>query len=387
MPSHAPPVVFVTCYYSPYVSGLTAHVRGLAEGLAARGHTVRVVTSRHEPSLPREDWIGGVHVERVRPALSFDKGLVLPGLVPRALRAAGRHGTIIPVLPLIEAPLLALGHPLRTLPLYICDLRLGDTRVAQGIERLAHASAKVSIRRAPAFLASSREYAGASRVVGSALTPVVESPPPIEVTRFAFSDPEPLVSRLGLRGTRRIGFVGRLVQEKGILVLIDAFRLLRDEFPDLRLVIAGEGHAVAGGGMHDVIQAAISPTDGVLLTGFLPDEELPAFYSMLDVLALPSIDPLEAYGMVQVEAMLCGTPVVASDMPGVRIPVQRSGMGGVAAPGNPAALAREIAKVLRARSTFVRGRGEIARLFSPEIPVDLLEAEILRRLLVRPGPG
>ena len=48
---------------------------------------------------------------------------------------------------------------------------------------------------------------------------------------------------------------------------------------------------------------------------------------MIDVLVLPSVDPLEAFGMVQIEAMLCGTPVVASDMPGVRVVIRKTGYG------------------------------------------------------------
>ena len=52
-----------------------------------------------------------------------------------------------------------------------------------------------------------------------------------------------------------------------------------------------------------------------------------AFYNLVDVLALPSIDPLEAFGMVQIEAMFCGTCVVASDMPGVRVPINKTGYG------------------------------------------------------------
>ena len=52
-----------------------------------------------------------------------------------------------------------------------------------------------------------------------------------------------------------------------------------------------------------------------------------SFYTCIDVLVVPSINSTEAFGLVQVEAMMMGVPVVASDLPGVRVPVQKQGWG------------------------------------------------------------
>jgi glycosyltransferase involved in cell wall biosynthesis len=60
--------------------------------------------------------------------------------------------------------------------------------------------------------------------------------------------------------------------------------------------------------------------------------------------------------MVQVESMLCGTPVVASDLPGVRVPVQATGMGKLAPPGDPRVLAEAILEVLEHRERFLLPR-------------------------------
>ncbi len=65
----------------------------------------------------------------------------------------------------------------------------------------------------------------------------------------------------------------------------------------------------------------------IIFTGYINDSELISFYSMIDILVLPSIDPLESFGLVQIEAMLCGTPVIASDMPGVREVIRKTGNG------------------------------------------------------------
>lgn len=100
----------------------------------------------------------------------------------------------------------------------------------------------------------------------------------------------------------------------------------------------------------------------IRFTGRLTDAELDAFYRFVDVLALPSIDPLEAYGMVQVEAMMRGTPVVATDLPGVRMVVQRTGMGRIVPRRDPHALAIALGQVLYENDFTRQSPKEIFRL-------------------------
>jgi len=78
---------------------------------------------------------------------------------------------------------------------------------------------------------------------------------------------------------------------------------------------------------------------------------------------VPSLNSTESFGLVQVEAMLHGTPVVASDLPGVRVPVRMTGMGEIAPIGDAAGLAEAILRVLRDRPRYVRPHNEIAERF------------------------
>lgn len=383
-----PRVVFVTYYYSPYVSGLTLCTRALAEGLARLGWEVHVVCGHHDAATPPEEVINGVTVHRLAPRGGVDKGIVVPGLVPAALRIAGGTGMIVPVLPLIEAGVLSRLRPRsRVVPFYVCDLRLGDGAASRALERLAHRSARSAVRRSLAYTALSEEYARASRVIGDIERPVVGVRPPVSRGGFASVDSTALRERLGVpAGTPTVGFLGRLVPEKGLPVLIDAVRRLRSAVPGLGLVIGGEGDAVAGGGLGAALRITAAREDWITFTGFLPQEDLAAFYSMLDVFALPSIDPLEAFGMVQVEAMLCGTPVVASDMPGVRIPVTVTGMGELAPPGDASGLAESIGRVLAGRAGYVIKPDEVLRLLDPTEGIDALD-QLLRFLSALPGSG
>ena len=93
---------------------------------------------------------------------------------------------------------------------------------------------------------------------------------------------------------------------------------------------------------------------------------MPSFYALCDVVAVTSLNSTEAFGMVQVEAMLCGTPVVATDLPGVREAVRRTGMGRIVPPRDPDALAAALIEVVRNRAAYVRPRAAVAAEFDLE---------------------
>ena len=82
------------------------------------------------------------------------------------------------------------------------------------------------------------------------------------------------------------------------------------------------------------------------MLGRLKFDDLVTFYSLIDVLVLPSVDPLEAFGMVQVEAMLCGTPVIASDMPGVREVISKTGYGRLIRKRDPEDIADKVCEAM-----------------------------------------
>jgi glycosyltransferase involved in cell wall biosynthesis len=109
--------------------------------------------------------------------------------------------------------------------------------------------------------------------------------------------------------------------------------------------------------------------------------ELAAFYPNCDLVVLPSLNSTETFGLVQVEAMLCGTPSIASNLPGVRQPVVQTGMGKVVPIGDADRLAEAIIDVLRERPSFVRPRQEIVARFNTTLTADGYETlfeELLR---------
>jgi glycosyltransferase involved in cell wall biosynthesis len=91
-----------------------------------------------------------------------------------------------------------------------------------------------------------------------------------------------------------------------------------------------------------------------------------AFYPNLDVLTVPSLNSTEAFGLVQIEAMMNGVPCVASALPGVRQPVRMHGMGKIAKIGDAVSLAESILEVLNEPHRFKGDVAAIRKMYNPD---------------------
>jgi glycosyltransferase involved in cell wall biosynthesis len=331
--------VIAVSYYSPYVSGLTETARAVAEGLAKRNWRVAVVCSRHDRRLPRREQVNGVDVHRTDVLLRFGKGVVSPAFPFVVVRLARQARVLNLQAPLLEAGLISAltrGTPL--VMTYACDVVLPPTPVNRFITRVIDASHHFALRRAKVKMVSSEEYAARSRLSGALLPGAVTFTPPC---RLHSGGSPTFRETSGLH----VGFLGRIVEEKGLEYLVDGFRRIPD--PDARLLLGGPFEGVAGGSSVARIRKAAVGDPRIRLLGHVPEEHLPDFYASLDVFAFPSVNALEAFGIAQAEALLVGVPVVASDIPGVRLPVERTGLGQIVPPRDTEAIAKGICYVAR----------------------------------------
>jgi glycosyltransferase involved in cell wall biosynthesis len=345
-------LLFLLTYYRPHLSGLTMAVARRAEALVARGHRVTVLTSRQNAEWPLDQTLSGVRVARLPVIYRAGKGVLLSGYGARLGRLAAECDAIVLCLP--GTPLEAwwaarwarrLARPL--LIEYFCDLRLAGGLGARLVEAAAGWGHAIAARSARAIVFGTEDYAAASpfaarfREKVRVVLPMVEIPVPDPAAAAALRQCH------APRGERLIGFAGRLSSEKGIHVLLDALDLLPAAGHDARLLMAGDMETVIGEAAYRRrIRTRIEGLGDRCRPLGVVEPDLSAFYAACDVLALPSLNSTESFGLVQAEAMLCGTPVVASDLPGVRMPVRWTGFGRIAPPGDAGALAKAIAEVL-----------------------------------------
>lgn len=149
-------------------------------------------------------------------------------------------------------------------------------------------------------------------------------------------------------GPLHIGYVGRLARQKSLGVLLDAFEGLSDAIGRVVVLnLCGPAADIIGEtDWQKTLQAANASDGRIRYHGVLHGTDLQAFYGGLDLMVLPSTDRQESFGLVQVEAMLQGVPVVASDLAGMREPVRQTGMGLLSRPGDADDLRACMAKVL-----------------------------------------
>ena len=362
----------VLTYYSPYVSGLTNVARDLAEGLAARGWRVCVVASRHDPALPTHEVVNGVEVVRAPVLAKVGKGTIGVNLTRLALREMGRSAVVNLHLPLVEAGLLARLSPVPVVSTYHCDVSLptGDGPVLRRVvnqvqHRAIDLSSGVALHRSAAAVVSSEDYARHSRLwpaIDGRLVAVPPPCPPREAGRPTFR-----------RGDGfHVGFLGRIVEEKGVEHLVDAFLALDD--PHARLLIGGDFEGVAGGSVVDTVRRHIRDDPRITMLGFIPEDDLDDFYASLDVFALTSVNAFEAFGIVQVVAMMAGVPALVSDLPGVRTVVEETGFGAVVAPRDVDGLTTALARLRDAPPDTAAGRTAAARRYSVDAVLDAYEA-------------
>lgn len=370
-------ILMVITYYDPHVSGLTIYCKRISEELARRGHKVTVMASSNLPGLPAREVINGVDVVRLPVALRVSKGVIMPTFPLDAWRLLREHDAVHMHLPLMESSYLAwLARRLRkrSLITYHCDLRLPHSPVASNIVRALTWSHRLAAKQTGYVVTYTRDYAVNSRFLKSLSEKVRTVYPPIDVVPPDRAATRAWKKDLGLDGDRIVGFAGRFSEEKGGNYLLGSIPEVSREIPNVRYLFAGEYKKVIGEDYYGKIQPLIEQyRDRVVFLGELKGQKLSNFYSMSDVLTLPSINSTESFGMVQVEAMLCGTPVVASEIPGVREATKVTGMGKTVPPRDSGALADALKEVILNRDRYTTPRVDIAQTFSVGRNVDFYE--------------
>jgi glycosyltransferase involved in cell wall biosynthesis len=309
----------------------------------------------------------------------------MPTIGWEATRQVPAHDVISLHLPQLDATGIAVRGRLLRRPVvttYHSDLILPPSplnRVAQAVSDLGNdAVAHLS----DVLVAYTDDFARHSRYLSKYLHKVRVIPPPVEMAAPESVAVRAFRDRHGVNGAGPIiAVAGRVAAEKGVEYLLEALPLVAARYPGVRVLHAGPREAIGEAGYLKRMDALIErQRDRYTFVGTLNQQEMAALFGASDVHVLPSINNTETFGLVQVEAALCGTPSVASALPGVRMPTQMTGMGRTAPPRDPAALAEAILDVLDHRERYLRPRAPIAEQFAPATTAAAYEAIFLELL-------
>jgi rhamnosyl/mannosyltransferase len=297
-------ILQVNKLYHPTIGGVETVVRDIAEGLSGRVDMTVLVCGAN--GAAGEEVIRGVRVVRAK---SYGVIMSLPISLDffRKFRALSRQADIIQ----IHAP-----FPLADLALWLfdCQARVAvwwhsDIVRQKLFSRPLRPFIHHTLRRADAIIAATGGHA-----LASAFLPEYKDKCQIIPFGLNFADyPEPvdksfLTARLNDKTSVKLLFVGRLVYYKGAQVLLDAMGWVRG----VELFIVGDGklRAQLERGARERDLSAVTH-----FLGHLPRDELLAAFYDCDLFALPSVANSEAFGIVQLEAMRYGKPVINTDLP------------------------------------------------------------------------
>lgn len=359
-------------YYRPHYSGLTIYAERLARALAARGHQVTVLTSRYDNDLAEKEEKDGVQIIRPGVLVQISKGVIMPSMPIWAWKLIRESDIINTHVPQPDAAVInslgrLLGKP--SVLTYHCDLQLPNGFIHYLANQGSHLANRISAKYADVIVTNTLDYAQNSPFLSRYLEKIHPIPPPIELSPI---DPDAITAFREKNeiepGQRIIGMAARLATEKGVEYLVEAMPAVLEQFPTARVLFAGQYQGVLG---EELYAEKLSPLirelgDHWKFLGILSPEEWSVFFHETEVSVLPSINSTESFGMVQVESMFCGTPVISTDLPGVRQPVMMTGMGLSVPPKNPGALSKALIEILSSPNGYGGNQQEVIRLFSSD---------------------
>lgn len=382
-------ILAILTYYYPHWTGLTVHAVKVAEGLAACGHQVTVLTSRHSPELPRDEIINGVRVIRLQPVAQLSRGKVTPAFPYAAGLLIAQHDVVQIHTPLPEAPLVALLCRSLNRPLLMThhgDVVMPTGAVNQFIQNTAFVVLRSTAKLANAVTSYSQDYADHSRLLRPFQNKLHYVYPPVEIPSPDPEETQAWKTRLGLDDRILIGFAGRWVEEKGFDYLLQCLPLIRRVYPQAHLVYAGEQHVVYDHFYEQCLPLVEAQREHITFLGLLTDpQQIANFYHMCDLFTLPSRTDMMA--LVQVESMLCGTPVVATDIPGARVVVRETGFGKLTPPHNPEALAQTIVDVLDNCEQYQPTVAKVRSIFNTQQTMEKYEGLMEKLINVEQTPS
>ncbi len=378
-------IALVSPYDFPYPGGVTKHITNLAKSFRRCGHQVRIIaaSSRDADEVPPDVIRISSFVVPVRYNGSVARISFSPRLARRVRALLRRetfdvlhlHEPTTPTLPWVvlrqaqkllpQTALIGTFHAYRETPslAYVCARPLFQ-RVVNCLD------GRVAVSQVARDYISTY-FPGSYRVI----------PNGVDVALFGEPSLEPLSQ---FSNGLNILFVGRLEPRKGFHYLIEAYARVKATLPEARLLVVGPYTAEDRTPYErDVRRLRLRD---VHFIGYVPDEELARYYQNSHVFCAPSTG-FESFGMVLLEAMAAGTPIVASDIEGYRAVVSHQVEGLLVSPRDPGALADALIRVLQRpdlrRAMSVRGRATASHYAWDQVAERVLDyyCEVLERKL------
>jgi glycosyltransferase involved in cell wall biosynthesis len=288
-------VLHVGKFYPPHMGGIETHLQALCSELA-KSLDVRVLVS-NDGGIPIEEQLESVPVVRVPTRLTLASTPISPGMVRHIRRSGADIVHLHLPNPMAVLAYLASGHRGRLVVTYHSDT-VRQKVLGALFEPLLH----MALRQSSAIIATSPDYYATSTVLARHLDRCHVIPYGIGLEQFEQCDRAAVTKLRRQYGDRLVISVGRLVYYKGFEFLIRAMSQVNG-----KLLVVGDGPLR---GKLEQLAQEIGVADRVIFAGEIQNQDVVPYYHAADVFVLASVARSEAFGIVQIEAMAAGLPVV-----------------------------------------------------------------------------
>ncbi len=319
-------------FYPPHMGGIETHLQALCAELSKELDLRVVVSSDSRERI--DEVLGNVRVSRIPTHFTLASTPLCPGMISQI---RGSEADIVHIHlpnPMAVLAYLASGHRGRLVVTYHSDT-VRQKVLGALFEPLLHQC----LRRSSAIIATSPDYRRTSEVLARYQDRCHVIPYGIALGQFEQSDPAAVAKIRAELGERVVISVGRLVYYKGFEYLIQAMRQVA-----CRLVIIGDGPLRP---KLQELARELGLQDKIVFAGEIQNERIVPYYHAADVFALASVARSEAFGIVQIESMAAGLPVVNTQLDsGVPFVSLHGQTGLTVPPRDPEALAQAINRLL-----------------------------------------
>ncbi len=310
-------------YYFPHISGLSEYARRLAEGLNSVETQVEVICNKQNASSLENEIIAGVKIRRFQPIMRLNKISFSLKLVVWCIQNMGRYDVVIIHLPNPEGMMVALLARImgkKIVSVLHCDVAIGKSILEKIISFISKVSNVVSAIVSNRVVVNSLDYASSIKYLRFFTNKLTEIFPIVGLPTIK------LKSKVNKRGKITLGYLGRISEEKNLHTVIQAIKKVGRY--DVCFELAGPNRIPGEENYFLKVDRMVQQSNGrVIINGKLNNQEVKLFLKKIDFFVLASNVSTESFGIVQVEAMRFGIPVIVSNMPGVRVPVLLTGAG------------------------------------------------------------
>jgi len=337
----------ISSCFIPSHGGVETFVYNLSKSLVRNGHQVKVITSsRGKPPAAYYEQIDGIEVVRYPEKHFF---LETPLLFPIALQVLKENYDILHVhgvVPGLTELAIAIGR-LKKKPVlitYHCDAENNSRYISRAINTGYNLLVKYALPIiADKIVATTSSYAETSVGLSRARDKLTIIPCGVGEEYLQYGATHADVGALG--NHHRLLYVGKLHKYKGIKHLLAALKIVKREIPEVELTIVGDGRERE---RLEALSRNLGLESNVSFVGWLPKRELLEAYMKSNAVVMPSINSRrEAFGIVILEAMALGKPVIASKIPGPESVIEHGKDGLLVRPQSHTELAEAIIHLLR----------------------------------------